>query len=140
RSRRSSVGMPDRSSIDRAVSGLARGPAAPTTQVRYVRQDVQTARSHRVSRASAKLLGRFGRLTVINRVERDRYPSPETPVRPSPERYVGRREMARIMGVSLATVDRLVAQGMPSVTWGRRTRRFRPSLAISWATSRERST
>jgi hypothetical protein len=28
------------------------------------------------------------------------------------------------MGVSLATVDRMVAEGMPSVTWGRRIRRF----------------
>jgi len=37
------------------------------------------------------------------------------------------------MGVSLATLDRMVAEGMPSVTWGRRTRRFRPSAAIAWA-------
>jgi hypothetical protein len=42
------------------------------------------------------------------------------------ERYVSRAELAAIMGVSLATVDRMVAEGMPSVTWGRRTRRFRP--------------
>src|SRR6267154_29927 len=40
-----------------------------------------------------------------------------------PERYVARAELAAIMGVSLATVDRMVAEGMPSVTWGRRTRR-----------------
>lgn len=43
------------------------------------------------------------------------------------------------MGVSLATVDRLVAQGMPSVTWGRRTRRFLPSNAINWAAGRGES-
>lgn len=53
-----------------------------------------------------------------------------------PERYVARAELAAIMGVSLATVDRMVADGMPSVTWGRRTRRFRPSAAISWASER----
>jgi hypothetical protein len=41
--------------------------------------------------------------------------------------------------VSLATVDRMVAEGMPSVTWGRRTRRFRPSVAIAWAEDRGRA-
>lgn len=46
---------------------------------------------------------------------------------PVGERYVSRRELATLMGVSLATVDRMVAEGMPSVTWGRRTRRFRVS-------------
>jgi|GEM_PF-4961839 len=35
------------------------------------------------------------------------------------ERYVSRRELAGILGVSVATVDRMVAEGMPSVTWGR---------------------
>jgi phage terminase Nu1 subunit (DNA packaging protein) len=72
-------------------------------------------------------------------MDRNPYSSGETPVQRSPERFVGRRELAEIMGVSLATVDRLVAEGMPSVTWGRRTRRFRPSVAISWATARERA-
>jgi hypothetical protein len=28
---------------------------------------------------------------------------------------------------------------MPSVTWGRRTRRFRPSMALSWALERGRA-
>jgi len=54
------------------------------------------------------------------------------------ERFVSRTELARLMGVSVATVDRLVAEGMPSVTWGRRTRRFRPSIAIGWAEAKER--
>lgn len=52
---------------------------------------------------------------------------------PEPERYVSRTELARIMGVSVDTVDRMVAAGMPSETWGRRTRRFRPSTALAWA-------
>lgn len=56
---------------------------------------------------------------------------------PEPERYVSRAQLAELMGVSLQTIDRLVAKGMPSETWGRRTRRFRPSVAIAWA--RERS-
>jgi len=50
-----------------------------------------------------------------------------------PELYVSRAEMARLMGLSVATIDRLVAAGMPSETWGRRTRRFRPSVALAWA-------
>jgi phage terminase Nu1 subunit (DNA packaging protein) len=55
------------------------------------------------------------------------------------EPYVSRYELARLMGVSVATVDRMVADGMPSVTWGRRTRRFRPSVAIGWAAERGRA-
>ncbi len=55
------------------------------------------------------------------------------------EPYVSRYELARLMGVSVATVDRMVAEGMPSVTWGRRTRRFRPSVAIDWAAERGRA-
>jgi hypothetical protein len=55
------------------------------------------------------------------------------------EPYVSRHELARLMGVSVATVDRMVTEGMPSVTWGRRTRRFRPSVAIGWAAERGRA-
>jgi hypothetical protein len=58
---------------------------------------------------------------------------------PVVECYVSRAELAAIMGVSLATVDRMVAEGMPSVTWGRRTRRFRPSAALCWAIERGRA-
>lgn len=50
-----------------------------------------------------------------------------------PEAYVSRRQLAELMGVSLSTVDRMSAAGMPSTTWGRRTRRFRPSTALAWA-------
>jgi hypothetical protein len=56
---------------------------------------------------------------------------------PGPERYVTRRELAAIMSVSIDTVDRLRGEGMPSVTWGRRTRRFRASIAVAWAASRQ---
>jgi phage terminase Nu1 subunit (DNA packaging protein) len=56
------------------------------------------------------------------------------------EPYVSRYELARLMGVSVATVDRMVADGMPSVTWGRRTRRFKASVAIGWAAERGRAT
>lgn len=49
------------------------------------------------------------------------------------ECYVDRKQLASIMGVSVATIDRMVVAGMPSVTWGRRTRRFKPSTALAWA-------
>jgi predicted DNA-binding transcriptional regulator AlpA len=52
---------------------------------------------------------------------------------PSPEPYVDRREMARLMGVSVATIDRMRRDGMPAVTWGRRLIRFRPSESLAWA-------
>jgi phage terminase Nu1 subunit (DNA packaging protein) len=55
----------------------------------------------------------------------------------TPERYVGRRELADLMGVNVRTVDRMVRDGMPSESWGLRARRFRPSLALAWARARE---
>jgi phage terminase Nu1 subunit (DNA packaging protein) len=55
-----------------------------------------------------------------------------------PERYVTRAQLAEMMGVHVNTIDRLVRDGMPSETWGVRARRFRPSVAIAWASTRER--
>lgn len=57
---------------------------------------------------------------------------------PEAERYVTRDQLAELMGVHVATVDRMVGEGMPSETWGRRARRFRPSVAIAWARQRGR--
>ena len=54
---------------------------------------------------------------------------PTRPVEP----YVTRRELARMMGVSESSVKRLEAAGMPRVTWGLRTVRYLPSVAIGWA-------
>ncbi len=55
----------------------------------------------------------------------------------SDERYIDARELAARMGVSVRTVNRLTAAGMPSETWGMaRTRRYLPSQAIAWARSR----
>jgi hypothetical protein len=49
------------------------------------------------------------------------------------ERFVDRARLAELMGVSEATIDRMRAAGMPSVTFGRRMRRFRPSTCLAWA-------
>lgn len=53
------------------------------------------------------------------------------------ERYVTAGELAELMGVSVRTVERMRAAGMPSESWGmNRTRRYLPSQAIAWASSR----
>ena len=49
------------------------------------------------------------------------------------ERYVSRRELAALMGVSVDCVDYFVRLGMPSETWGLRRRVFKPSAALAWA-------
>ena len=49
------------------------------------------------------------------------------------ERYVSRRELAELMGVSVDCVDYFVRLGMPSETWGLRRRVFKPSAALAWA-------
>jgi hypothetical protein len=49
------------------------------------------------------------------------------------EPWITRKELAVRMGVSVRTIDRLTSAGMPSVTWGSKTRRYRASQAISWA-------
>lgn len=55
-----------------------------------------------------------------------------------PEAYVDRREMARRLAISVRLLDNMVARGeVPSVTWGRRTRRFLPSAVIRALATRE---
>lgn len=53
------------------------------------------------------------------------------------EKYVGRRELAVLLGLSIPTIDRWVKEGMPSETWGLRRRMFLPSRARAWARERE---
>jgi hypothetical protein len=124
----------DRANLARSVGG----PACVLRPVSERPRTSQIARRYWASGPISKLVGRFGLLTVNNSMERHPYSRGDTPAGQWPEHYVGRRELAEIMGVSLATVDRMVGEGMPSVTWGRRTRRFRPSAAISWASERRR--
>jgi phage terminase Nu1 subunit (DNA packaging protein) len=53
------------------------------------------------------------------------------------EVWVDVRELARIMGVSVSTVKRWKAAGMPSEDWGmKRTRRYLPSKCMAWARNR----
>lgn len=53
------------------------------------------------------------------------------------ERYISRRELADRLGVGLRSVDKLVKQGLPSHTWGLRTRKFLWSEVQRWLRSRE---
>jgi predicted DNA-binding transcriptional regulator AlpA len=47
------------------------------------------------------------------------------------EAYVDRVEMARLLGISVSLLDKMVSRGeVPSETWGRRTRRFLPSAVF----------
>lgn len=55
---------------------------------------------------------------------------------PEPERYLTRQQLADLMGVSTRSIDRMVSEGMPSETWGLRSRRFRASTALAWARER----
>jgi phage terminase Nu1 subunit (DNA packaging protein) len=52
---------------------------------------------------------------------------------PSETRYITREQLAERMGCSVRTVDRMKADGMPYVTWGRRLTRYDPNKAIPWA-------
>ena len=53
------------------------------------------------------------------------------------ERYVTAAELAELMGVSLSTIRRMTAAGMPSETWGMaRTRRYLASECIASARAR----
>lgn len=53
------------------------------------------------------------------------------------ERYVDARELAQTMGISLSTIRRWTAAGMPSETWGMgHTRRYLASACIAWARER----
>lgn len=54
-------------------------------------------------------------------------------LRPIPDELVTRQELAEIMRVSVPTIDRMRAAGMPAVTWGRRLVRFRVREAMAWA-------
>jgi hypothetical protein len=58
---------------------------------------------------------------------------------PPAEPYLTRQQLADRMGVSVKTVDRLVREGMPSETWGLRSRRFLASRALAWARTRGRT-
>jgi hypothetical protein len=78
----------------------------------------------------------------LSDVSASRLPASPEPKRPvpgliaAPEPYVDRKRLAEIMGVSVATIDRMVRAGMPSETWGIRSRRFQPFLALMWARTR----
>lgn len=53
------------------------------------------------------------------------------------EPYIDIKQLAAAMGVSVATIKRWHAQGLPSETWGMRVRRYRLSEVVAWARARE---
>jgi phage terminase Nu1 subunit (DNA packaging protein) len=54
------------------------------------------------------------------------------------DELVTREELARIMRVSVPTVDRMRRDGMPHITYGRRLVRFRVADAMRWAEGKQR--
>jgi phage terminase Nu1 subunit (DNA packaging protein) len=56
----------------------------------------------------------------------------------APELYLTRKQLAEKLNIGLSTVDKFVRLGMPSQTWGIRTRRFRLSECERWLRERER--
>lgn len=54
------------------------------------------------------------------------------------ERYLSRRELADRLGIGLKSVDKLVNEGLPSHTWGLRTRKFLWSEVRRWLDGRDR--
>jgi excisionase family DNA binding protein len=55
---------------------------------------------------------------------------------PTPEPYLSRLEIARLMGVSPRTIDRWCKEGLPHQTWGLRTKKLRFSEVEEWARKR----
>ena len=64
--------------------------------------------------------------------------SPDRPRPLTAERYLTRQQLAEVMNLSVKTIDRMVRDGMPSETWGLRSRRFLASRALAWARTRQR--
>jgi hypothetical protein len=58
------------------------------------------------------------------------------PIQPVPDRLVTRRELAEEMRVSLATVDRLIAAGLPTRRFSPGTVRINVREAMEWAAAR----
>jgi phage terminase Nu1 subunit (DNA packaging protein) len=53
------------------------------------------------------------------------------------DELVDRKEMAKILRVSVPTLDRMRRAGMPCHRWGRRLVRFRVRECIAWAEQRD---
>lgn len=55
------------------------------------------------------------------------------------EPFLTRQELADRLQLCVTTVDAMVADGCPSYTWGRRTRRFLLSEVLAWDPTEERA-
>ena len=54
------------------------------------------------------------------------------------EPYLDREEIKTRLGIGYTTLDKLVKEGMPSHTWGLRTRKFLWSEVQRWLRERDR--
>jgi phage terminase Nu1 subunit (DNA packaging protein) len=52
------------------------------------------------------------------------------------DRYLDAHELSRRMGISVRTVERWTAEGMPSESWGMRVRRYQFAPCVQWARQR----
>lgn len=57
--------------------------------------------------------------------------------RPVPDELLKRQQLAAIMQCSVDTIDRMKAQGMPYVPWGRRMVRYRLREVLAWRQSQD---
>jgi excisionase family DNA binding protein len=54
----------------------------------------------------------------------------------TPGKLLTREELAELLNCSTKTIDKFVQEGMPSVTFGLRMRRFDADEALAWARGR----
>ena len=60
-----------------------------------------------------------------------------SPLRAVPSEILTYEELAERMRVSVKTVERMKADGMPFISWGRRRVVFDPVEAMAWAMERK---
>ena len=55
-----------------------------------------------------------------------------------PEPWMSKARVAAHMGVSVRTITRWMAEGLPHETWGLSTPKFQASVVVRWASQRAR--
>jgi excisionase family DNA binding protein len=55
----------------------------------------------------------------------------------SEEHLLTRAELAELLHCDVQTIDKMRDDGLPTITWGRRYLRFRPSAVMAWLETHE---